>query len=110
LWEIFDVGAGTLTHTGSVAVGLEPVAVAARPNGAQVWVVNLLSDSVSVIDVTPNPPPVGAPLLFGDERRDLVFAGTGGNRAFITTARRGQNLPLTGPLAVPPNFTTAGTP
>ncbi len=30
-------------------------------------------------------------LLVGDEPRDIVFAGTGGNRAFITTAHRGQH-------------------
>ena len=32
-------------------------------------------------------------LLVGDEPRDIVFAGPGGNRAFITTAHRGQNTP-----------------
>src|SRR5437660_2506871 len=101
--EIFAVdGAGNLTHTGSVAVGLEPVAVAARTNG-EVWVVNHLSDSVSVIDVSSNPPRVVRTLLVGDEPRDIVFAGTGGNRAFITTAHRGQNS------GVPPtDLTTEG--
>src|SRR5258706_16239863 len=49
--EIFDVGSGTLTHVGSVPVGLEPIAVAARSN-TEVWVVNHLSDSVSVVDVS----------------------------------------------------------
>src|SRR5437870_2674011 len=89
--EIFAVdGAGHLTDTGSVAVGLGPVAVAARTNG-EVWVVNHLSDSVSVIDVSANPPRVVRTLLVGDEPRDIVFAGTGGTRAFITTAHRGQN-------------------
>src|SRR5215470_13640624 len=89
--EIFAVdGAGNLTHTGSVAVGLEPVAVAARTNG-EVWVVNHLSDSVSIVDVSSSPPHVVRTLLVGDEPRDIVFAGTGGNRAFITTAHRGQN-------------------
>src|SRR5690349_8334859 len=43
--EIFSVNGGTLTHTGSVAVGLEPVAVAAR-TATEVWVVNHLSDSI----------------------------------------------------------------
>src|SRR5262245_38392640 len=53
--EVFAVdGSGNLTHTGSVAVGLEPVAVAARTN-TEVWVVNHLSDSVSIIDVSSNP-------------------------------------------------------
>src|SRR5262249_28234712 len=46
--EIFDVDAGGLTPAGSVTVGLEPVAVAARTNG-EVWVVNHLSDSVSIV-------------------------------------------------------------
>ncbi|RKG98049.1 hypothetical protein D7X74_40490, partial [Corallococcus sp. CA047B] len=45
--EIFQVGTSGLTHTGSVPVGLEPVAVAARTND-EVWVVNHLSDSVSI--------------------------------------------------------------
>src|SRR5438874_8476598 len=101
--EIFAVdGAGNLTRTGSVAVGLEPVAVAARTNG-EVWVVNHLSDSVSIVDVSSNPPRVVRTLLVGDEPRDIVFAGTGGNRAFVTTAHRGQNSGV--PLA---DFTTEG--
>src|SRR5262245_61663972 len=49
--EIFDVGpGGLLTPSASVPVGLEPVAVAARSN-TEVWVVNHLSDSVSIVDV-----------------------------------------------------------
>jgi YVTN family beta-propeller protein len=99
--EIFDVGAGGLTHVGAVQVGLEPVAVAARSN-SEVWVVNHLSDSVSVVDVSSSPPRVVRTLLVGDEPRDIVFAGTGGNRAFITTAHRGQNI------GFDPQLTTAG--
>ena len=41
-------------------------------------------------------------LLVGDEPRDIVFAGPGGTRAFITTAHRGQNRPGD------PQLTTAG--
>src|SRR5690348_16309413 len=48
--EIFDVTASGLAHASSVEVGLEPVAVAARSNG-EVWVVNHLSDSISIVDV-----------------------------------------------------------
>src|SRR5438552_5729021 len=85
--EIFDVSGGGLgTHT-SVPVGLEPVAVAARTN-TEVWVVNHLSDSVSIVDVSSSPPRVTRTLLTCDEPRDIIFAN---NRAFITTARRGQN-------------------
>src|SRR3954463_7717927 len=46
--EIFRVKHGGLVHQASVPVGLEPVAVAARSN-SEVWVVNHLSDSVSVV-------------------------------------------------------------
>jgi sugar lactone lactonase YvrE/mono/diheme cytochrome c family protein len=91
--EIFTVGAdGSLTAAGSVTVGLEPVAVSARSND-EVWVVNLLSDSVSVVDVKSTPARVVRTLLVGDEPRDIAFAGPDGSRAFITAARRGQNHP-----------------
>ncbi len=105
--EIFDVGAGGLTHTGAVPVGMEPCAVAARTNG-EVWVLNHLSDSVSIVDVTGAAPHVTRTLLVGDEPRDIVFAGPkdGNNfftRAFITTAHRGQNSGV--PLS---DLTTSG--
>ena len=75
----------------SVSVGLEPVSVAERtPN--ELWVVNHLSDSVSVVrlDGTPR---VLRTLQVGDEPRDIVFAGNSRTRAFITAANRGQNRP-----------------
>ena len=100
--EIFTVSALGLTHAASVSVGVEPVAVAARTN-TEVWVVNHLSDSVSIVDVGSTPARVIRTLLVGDEPRDIVFAGSGGNRAFITTAHRGQNRP-----GFDPQLTTAG--
>jgi DNA-binding beta-propeller fold protein YncE len=99
--EIFAISGGGVLHTGSVSVGLEPCAVAARTN-TEVWVVNHLSDSVSIVDLSANPPRVVRTLLVGDEPRDIVFAGPSGNRAFITTAHRGQNNPAD------PQLTTAG--
>jgi len=98
--EIFNIGGGTLTHAGSVQVGLEPIAVAARTN-SEVWVVNHLSDSISIVDVGATPPRVTRTLLVGDEPRDIIFAGTGGTRAFITAAHRGQNNPNDPQLITP---------
>ena len=73
--EIFRVNEHGLKHLGSVPVGLEPVAVAARQDD-EVWVVNHLSDSVSIVDVgTPDEARVVRTLLVGDEPRDIVFAG-----------------------------------
>jgi MYXO-CTERM domain-containing protein len=88
--EIFDVRGGTPVPVGSVPVGLDPVAVALRNDG-EAWVVNHLSDSVSVVDVAADPPRVIRTILVGDEPSDVVFAGPGRARAFITVARRGQN-------------------
>ncbi len=99
--EIFDVTATGLSHAASLPVGMEPVAVAAR-SGTEVWVVNHLSDSVSIVDVGGSFPRVKRTLLVGDEPRDIVFAGPGGRRAFITAAHRGQNNPS------PPEFLTPG--
>jgi len=91
--EIFDIDpSGDLVPAGSVQVGMEPTAVAAR-NDDEIWVVNFLSDSVSVVDVSGAVPRVVRTLHVGDEPSDIVFAGPGGNRAFITTAHRGQNTP-----------------
>jgi YVTN family beta-propeller protein len=90
-----------LEHIGAVRVGLEPVAVAARGDD-EVWVVNHLSDSVSVVDVSePRRGRVVRTLLVGDEPRDIVFAGPGRKRAFITTAHRGQNHPGDPQLTTP---------
>jgi DNA-binding beta-propeller fold protein YncE len=91
--EIFDIDLdGDLVPAGSVPVGMEPTAVAAR-NDDEVWVVNFLSDSVSVVDVSDSVPRVVRTLLVGDEPSDIVFAGPTNGRAFITTAHRGQNSP-----------------
>jgi DNA-binding beta-propeller fold protein YncE len=90
--EIFDVSSGVLVHEASLTVGLEPVALAVRNDG-EVWVVNHLSDSISIVDTSTQPPAVVRTLLVGDEPQDIVFAGEGRERAFITTAHRGQNSP-----------------
>ncbi len=82
-------------------VGLEPVAVAARSDD-EVWVVNHLSDSVSVVQLgLTGHGVVTRTLLVGDEPRDIVFAGPQKRRAFITAAHRGQNAPFDPQLTTP---------
>ncbi|HVM97271.1 MAG TPA: hypothetical protein VMT89_12835, partial [Candidatus Acidoferrales bacterium] len=105
--EIFAVAAdGSLSHSGSVTVGLEPVALAARSD-SEVWVVNHLSDSVSIVDVASTPPHVVRTLLVGDEPRDIVFAG--GGKAFITCAHRGQNSNVAQAEYTNPGLCNGGT-
>jgi DNA-binding beta-propeller fold protein YncE len=99
--EVFSIQDGTLVAVASIPVGLEPVAVAARTQN-EVWVVNHLSDSVSIVDVSDLARArVVRTLLVGDEPRDIVFAGSGRNRAFVTTAHRGQNSPVDPQLTTP---------
>ena len=90
--EILDVQGPSPVLLHSVPVGMEPVAVAAR-NDDEAWVVNHLSDSVSVVSLS-GIPHVTRTLQVGDEPRDIVFAGSRRDRAFITAAHRGQNAPF----------------
>ncbi len=98
--EIFKVNSGNspLKAWKSVSVGLEPVALAVRGDD-EVWVVNHLSDSISIVRVEDDEEcgeegggvRVVRTLLVGDEPRDIVFGGPNRNLAFVTTAHRGQN-------------------
>lgn len=87
--EIFNITPTGLQLFARVPVGMEPVAVALRSDN-EAWVVNHLSDSVSVVSLD-GAPRVVRTLLVGDEPRDIVFAGSPA-KAFITTAHRGQQL------------------
>jgi len=91
---------GSLSLTSSINVGLEPIALAIHDNRA--WVVNHLSDSISIVDIASAPMKVINTIQVGDEPRDIVFAGEQHNKAFITTAHRGQNI------ANDPQLTTPG--
>jgi DNA-binding beta-propeller fold protein YncE len=106
--DVFLITASGLQLQSRVPVGMEPVAVAARSDN-EVWVVNHLSDSVSVVSLD-GVPRVSRTLLVGDEPRDIVFAGTP-SRAFITTAHRGQHRTHPSLSKVPgagdPQITTA---
>lgn len=70
---------GTLAFVGDVPVGLEPVSLALRPGSQEVWVVNHLSDSVSIVDTAEMK--LLATLEVGDEPTDVVFAS---GRAFVS--------------------------
>jgi len=102
--EIFDITPSGLLLNATVPVGMEPSAVAVLSDNI-IWVVNHLSDSVSIIDVSGTPKVIQT-LLVGDEPRDIIFAGAGNKFAFITTAHRGQNGP--NDLIIDPQLTTPG--
>ena len=79
--EIYTIESdGSLSHERSAPVGLEPVTVVARTD-SEAWVVNQLSDSVSVVDLDLGL--VTRTLAVGDEPTDLAFAA---GRAFVSVA------------------------
>ena len=83
--EIFRVEGRGLQPVGSVVVGLEPVALALRNDG-EVWVVNHLSDSVSIVTLDELGPRVSRTLLVGDEPRDVMAATQAGYGAKVAVA------------------------
>lgn len=100
--EIFSLASGSPLYQESVSVGMEPVAIAIGPNDTA-WVVNHLSDSISIVATDVTPARTIATLQVGDEPADIVVAGSDADRVFVTSARRGQNIPLD------PQFDRAGT-
>lgn len=85
--EILDrLEGGELRSRGSVFVGLEPVSVRAM-DADTAWVVNHLSDSLSVVDL--NEERVIATLSTGDEPADVVFAGSP-LRAFVSISQENR--------------------
>ncbi|MFO0837074.1 MAG: hypothetical protein U1D55_01000 [Phycisphaerae bacterium] len=101
--EIFDITGVAPLPLGQVPVGVDPVSVRALSN-TQAWVVNHISDSVSVVDlVSLN---VIATIKTADEPFDIVFAGSP-LRAFVSCSQANQVQvldplnPLATPLSLP---------
>src|SRR6266571_598703 len=82
LLEVFSVTSdGGLLPSASIPVGLEPVSVAARSD-SEAWVVNHLSDTVSIVDLALGTTVRTLPV--GDEPTDVVFAG---GHAFVAVSQ-----------------------
>ena len=81
--EVFDVSGAVPVPMFDVPVGLDPVSVRQR-TANEVWVVNSISDSISVVDLTTQT--VSATIDTADEPADVVFAGTP-MRAYVSCAQ-----------------------
>jgi YVTN family beta-propeller protein len=81
LLEVFSVQTGGgLSWESSIPVGLEPVSVVARTDD-EAWVVNQLSDTVSIVDLTTGL--VVETIDTGDEPTDVAFAN---GKAFVSVS------------------------
>lgn len=113
--DIIDIASRQVVRR--IPVGIQPVSVVARPDGREVWVANHVSDSVSVIDATPESPtrfhviatiqdldpltlatrfdePVG--IAFADNSKAYVALSSENRVAVIDVARRSvvKSLPI----------------
>src|SRR2546430_7125883 len=84
--SIFQLVSGSPVLTAEIPVGLEPVSVAARTN-REAWVVNWLSDSVSVVDLSTGN--VTSTIGVGDEPTEVLFAGLSNEKAFVCVSGGG---------------------
>jgi len=88
--SVFQLVSGAPVLTAEIPVGFEPVSVAAR-NDREAWVVNWMSDSVSIVDLTTGN--VVSTIDVGDEPTDVIFAGPdnpGNNKAFVCVSGGGR--------------------
>jgi YVTN family beta-propeller protein len=81
--ELFDVATGIPVSTGNIPVGLDPVSVRFRGDN-ELWVVNFISSSVNVVDLSRRRVTAVLRTLAGPA--DLVFAGAP-EYAFVSCAR-----------------------
>jgi YVTN family beta-propeller protein len=79
--SVFD--AGTLARVAEIPVGLEPTSVAARPRSDEAWVVNNLSDNISVVSLDDGY--VVATIAVGDEPVAIAFTPNGA-KAYVTVS------------------------
>src|SRR5947209_10766671 len=84
--SVFQLSSGTPVLTAEIPVGMEPVSVAARSN-REAWVVNWLSDSVSVVDLSTGN--VTRTIDVGDEPTDVLFAGLNNEKGFVCVSGGG---------------------
>ncbi|MGE3165800.1 MAG: hypothetical protein AB7O52_12915 [Planctomycetota bacterium] len=104
--EVFGIDTATAVHLASIPVGLEPVSVRCRTND-EAWVVNHLSDSVSIVSLTTGH--VVGTLSTDDEPADVVFAGTP-SRAFVSCSQANTVLVYdpANPVAAPQRVAIPG--
>ena len=104
--EVFDVTGATVVRAFDVPVGLDPVSVRAR-SSSEAWVVNHVSDSVSVVDLSSRN--VLLTLKTDDEPADVVFTSSPA-RAFVSCSQANTVLvfDLTNLAAAPQRIAIVG--
>jgi YVTN family beta-propeller protein len=93
------INTATLRAIATIEVGVDPVSVALRPDGSELWVANHVSDSVSVIALSPGPSQykvvetiqaVDAANLISDFDEPVGIAFANNDKAYVALSSRNQ--------------------
>ncbi len=93
------IDAATLSPVATIEVGVDPVSVALRPDGSELWVANHVSDSVSVISLVPGPThhkvvetiqSVDAANLISDFDEPVGIAFANDDKAYVALSSRNR--------------------
>ncbi|MBI1783796.1 beta-propeller fold lactonase family protein [Candidatus Sumerlaeota bacterium] len=79
--EIFNMSSGVPISESVIQVGLDPVTARWRTN-SELWVVNLISDSISVVDLPTRT--ILDTILTSEEPQDVAFVTGSPDRAFVS--------------------------
>lgn len=81
--DIFALNQNEPQWINSIPVGIDPVSVVTKGNYA--WVVNHISDNMTVVELAPEPRVLHS-IPLGDEPRDLIIAGEKKQYLYVVTA------------------------
>ena len=90
---------GTLNLSAAIDVGIDPVSLALRPDGSELWVANHVSDSVNVISLAPGPAQykivetiqaIDAANLITDFDEPVGIAFASNDKAYVALSSRNQ--------------------
>jgi DNA-binding beta-propeller fold protein YncE len=93
------INTGVLAATAVIDVGIDPVSLALRPDGSELWVANHVSDSVNVISLEPGPAQykvvetiqaVDTANLVSDFDEPVGIAFASNDKAYVALSSRNQ--------------------
>jgi DNA-binding beta-propeller fold protein YncE len=97
--KVREISAGTLNAIATIDVGVDPVSLAVRPDGTELWVANHVSDAVSVISLAGTPAQhrvvetiqaVDAANLITDFDEPVGIAFASNDKAYVALSSRNQ--------------------
>jgi DNA-binding beta-propeller fold protein YncE len=97
--KVREISTGTLSAIATIEVGIDPVSLALRPDGTELWVANHVSDAVSVVSLVGTPAQhrvvetiqaIDAANLITDFDEPVGIAFASNDKAYVALSSRNQ--------------------